>query len=43
MPGLSFEYEEPTDPDLRLATDELSIEESVARIISLLKERGILT
>ena len=43
VPGLSFEYEEPTDPDLRLPTDELSIEESVTRIITLLQERGILT
>ena len=43
VPGLSFEYEEPTDPDLRLPTDELPIEESVTRIITLLQERGILT
>ena len=40
VPGVNLPYEAPEDPDLRLNTDSLSIEESVERLIALLEERG---
>jgi adenylylsulfate kinase len=40
--GLSSPYEEPLNPDLRIDTAQLSIEQSVQQVISLLHERNIL-
>ena len=40
--GISSPYEEPTNTDIRINTSELSIEESVDRILTVLKERGII-
>ena len=40
VPGVNLPYEVPKNPDLRLNTDSLSIEESVERLIALLEERG---
>jgi adenylylsulfate kinase len=39
--GISSPYEEPEDPELVLDTDQISLEEGVARIMALLEERGI--
>lgn len=40
--GISSPYEAPLDPELAVETGRLSIEESVARVMNLLNERGIL-
>jgi len=40
--GISSPYEAPTNPELKVDTHALSIEESVQRVISTLCERGIL-
>jgi adenylylsulfate kinase len=40
--GISSPYEEPSDADIRINTSELSIEESIDRILTVLKERGII-
>ena len=42
IPGVDFEYEPPDAPDLLLPTHELEPEESVNRILDLLRTRGIL-
>src|SRR5690606_17910664 len=39
VPGLSFPYEEPAEPDLILPTHELDIDECVDRVLNVLKER----
>ena len=41
--GISAPYEAPDDPELVLDTGSLSIEESVARIIEYLEEKGYLS
>ena len=40
MPGVTAAFEEPTAPDLVLQTDQLSVDESVARIVDLMTARG---
>lgn len=40
--GISSPYEEPFNPELTLDTERLSIEESVERILGLLRERAII-
>jgi len=40
--GISSPYEEPSNADIRINTSELSIEESVGRILTVLIERGII-
>jgi len=40
--GISSPYEAPTNPELKIDTHALSIEESVQRVIAILRERGIL-
>jgi len=40
--GVSDPYEPPTKPDLELHTDRESVEESVERVLALLRERGYL-
>ncbi len=43
MPGVTAAFEEPKAPDLTLQTDQISVEESVNRIVDLMKSKGILT
>ncbi|MCB9877905.1 MAG: adenylyl-sulfate kinase [Planctomycetes bacterium] len=40
--GISSPYEPPTDPDLRLPTGELSLDDCAARVQQLLESRGLL-
>lgn len=40
--GVSAPYEEPADPELILDTARLSIEESVGKVLALLRNRGII-
>jgi len=42
MPGVTAAFEEPKTPDLVLATDKISVDDSVARIVELMKSRGLL-
>ncbi len=39
--GINYEYEPPANADLRLSTDEWSVDESVERVLELLRERGL--
>jgi bifunctional enzyme CysN/CysC len=43
VPGVSAPYDPPTNPDLTLPTHEISVEESVRRIMQLLEERGLIS
>lgn len=43
MPGVSAAFEEPKTPDLVLQTDQLDVDDSVSRIIDLMKSKGFLT
>lgn len=40
--GISSPYEEPEDPELVVDTSSLSLDESVAKVIGLLQERGVI-
>lgn len=40
--GISSPYEEPVDPELVVDTGSLSLEDSVARVVRLLRERGVI-
>jgi hypothetical protein len=40
MPGVTAAFEEPKTPDLVLQTDRISVDESVSRIVELMKSRG---
>lgn len=40
--GISSPYEEPSNPELIVDTYHLSMEESVAKVMDLLRERGII-
>jgi bifunctional enzyme CysN/CysC len=42
MPGVTAAFEEPKAPDLVLETDRVSVDESVNRIVALMKARGYL-
>jgi bifunctional enzyme CysN/CysC len=42
MPGVTAAFEEPTAPDLVLRTDEVGIDDSVNRIVELMKAKGYL-
>lgn len=42
MPGVTATFEEPKAPDLVLQTDQISVDESVNRIVELMKARGVL-
>jgi bifunctional enzyme CysN/CysC len=42
IPGISFDYETPENPDLSLPSHQIDPEESVNRILALLNERGFL-
>ena len=39
VPGVSFTYEPPVEPDLVLPTHELSVEQSVEQLLQLLRDR----
>jgi len=41
--GISDPYEEPVDPELVLETDRETIEESTARVLAYIRERGYLS
>jgi len=41
--GISSVYDEPRNPDIVIDTDKLSIEESVDRVVSLMKKNGVFT
>ncbi len=41
--GISSPYEEPENPDLKIDTHRLTLEESVQRVISLLRARNIVS
>ncbi len=40
--GISAPYEEPEQPEIRLRSDQLSVEESVAEIVDYLDTHGLL-
>lgn len=40
--GISSPYEEPEDPELVVETGSLSLDDSAAQVIAMLRERGIL-
>ena len=40
--GISSPYEEPQDPELVVDTGGLSLEDSVAKVVKLLSERGVI-
>jgi bifunctional enzyme CysN/CysC len=42
VPGISFPYEEPSDPDLILPTHELDIDACIDRVLNVLKEKEVL-
>lgn len=42
MPGVTAAFEEPKVPDLVLQTDRISVDQSVSRIVELMKSRGFL-
>ena len=42
MPGVTAAFEEPQSPDLVLRTDQISVDESVNRIVELMESRGFL-
>ena len=41
--GITAPYEPPSAPDLALATHQLSLDECVQRVITLLRERGVIS
>jgi len=42
VPGVSFDYPEPENPDLILPTHELDVEDCIERVINVLKENSII-
>ncbi len=42
VPGVSFEYPEPGNPDLILPTHELDVEDCIERIINVMKENAVI-
>ena len=43
VPGVTATFEEPKAPDLVLQTDQISVEESVNRIVALMKSKGFIS
>ncbi len=43
MPGVTAAFEEPKNPDLVLQTEQISVEESVNRIVELMKAKGFIS
>ena len=42
IPGVSFAYDVPTDADLVIDTEQLSVEEGVKQVLALLRTRGVI-
>ena len=42
VPGVSFEYPEPENPDLILPTHELDVEDCIERIINVMKDNAVI-
>jgi len=42
VPGISFDYPEPENPDLILPTHKLDVEECIEQVINVLKEQGVI-
>jgi len=42
IPGESFPWDEPTDVDLCIDTEQLSVQQGAAKVIELLRSRGII-
>lgn len=42
VPGISFDYPEPENPDLILPTHKLDVEECIDQVINVLKEQGVI-
>jgi adenylylsulfate kinase-like enzyme len=42
IPGISFDYETPENPDLSLPSHQIDPGDSVNRILALMNERGFL-
>ncbi|MCP5330786.1 MAG: sulfate adenylyltransferase subunit CysN [Pseudomonadales bacterium] len=42
LPGVSFPYDEPENPDLVLDTERLSVEKCITQLVKLLKSRKII-
>lgn len=40
--GISAPYEEPEHPEIRIRSDQLSVEESVVQIVGYLEAQGLL-
>jgi adenylylsulfate kinase len=40
--GISSPYEEPENPELAVDTNDLSLDESAAKVIEMLRERGVI-
>ena len=40
--GISAPYEEPTEPELRIRSDQLTVEEAVVEIIKYLEQKNLL-
>jgi adenylylsulfate kinase len=40
--GISSPYDEPEDPELVVDTGGLSLEDSVTKVVELLRERGVI-
>jgi len=43
FPGVSAPYEPPESPDLMLATDKLAVNQSVEKIVDMLRQRGFIS
>ena len=41
FPGVTANYDEPEEPDLRLSVDQMDVDQCVDAIVELLKKRGI--
>jgi len=42
IPGQSFPFDEPTDADLSIDTEQLSVQQGAAKVIELLRLRGVI-
>jgi bifunctional enzyme CysN/CysC len=42
FPGVTAPYEAPAEPDLRLPTDSVAVDECVERLVALLRKRGVI-
>jgi len=42
IPGQSFPFDEPTDADLSIDTEQLSVQQGAAKVIELLRLRKVI-